>query len=158
MIIEKKTVIKALKTENLEYESFFSASEDVSHRQCSVCAVGAIIRKSLGRKMKKIIKNGYPTILSLYCIELTDGAYIGENVKKLLKNKNYLGALSCYFESFSDDFDGNVVPEVEEKLVEFVRKNFPTRFKVKDFEEFKKEKTKLEKDMKAEIAYMYGTI
>ena len=148
MIIEKKTVIKALKTEPLEYGFFFdfhNSDISIDEKDCPVCAVGAVIRKSLGRKINKYMSErcgGDDFNLSTYCEELTNYAYVHIDPKKLLKQKNYLGALSCYFESFSGDNEGNVTPEVEKKLIDFVRKNFPTRFKVKDFEDLKKESEK----------------
>lgn len=141
MIIEKKTVIKALKTEPLQYGTFFDTAV-LSERNCSVCAVGAVIRKSLGRKINKSLDicSKFGIDLSWYCQELTQNKYVGYTPEGLLKNKNYLGALSCYFESFfSKDYDRNVTLEIREKLIEFAKKNFPTRFKVRDFEELAKE-------------------
>lgn len=143
MIIEKKKVIQALKTENLSGGHFFVPSKDVSN--CKVCAVGGVIRKHLGRAIKKY-RDGF---LTDYCQAVTLHKYTSdENVGFLLKNKNYLGALSAFFEFItspqkgSDVFDGvayislPVDSEMRKKLVEFVKENFPTRFKVVDLDKF----------------------
>ena len=140
MIIEKKTVIKALQTENLSYGWFFNSKKSKNaEKDCPVCAVGAIIRKSLGRKIGKYTnKAEFGFELNDYCAELTDHLYTDINPEILLKEKNYLGALSSYFESFGPVLglgDIKVTPVVRKRLIEFAKKNFPTRFKVQDFDE-----------------------
>ena len=129
MLIEKKIVIKALENEPLSFGHFFNNPNN--EKNCEVCAVGAVIRKTLGKNINKFDVSH----LKEYCIFVTRNMFLGQNVKCLLKEKNYLGALSCYFEAH--DSDGYNLPAVvdsvlRKKLVSFVKKNFPTRFKVLD--------------------------
>ena len=138
MIIEKRTVIKALREEPLESGSFFDKN---NVKNCKVCAVGAVVRKSLKGKINGLTRN---TLVS-YCETITNEEYINEDVEYLLAKRNYLGALSTFFEweaGSDDDSDcsgPNITPELRETLVEFVRKNFPTRFKVIDVDKFVKD-------------------
>lgn len=51
MIIEKKIVIEALRKEPLNTNRFFDDYDKPS--KCEVCAVGAVVRRSIGKKLIK---------------------------------------------------------------------------------------------------------
>lgn len=129
MIIERKTVIKALKTEPLARGYFFEvAAEDI--KNCQVCAVGGIVRQHLSDAILQA--KGWDE-LSTYCEYVTNYKYDSSvdqaEQKQLIKEGNYLGALSAFFERQSDS--GKVTKKHRESLVNFVKKNFPVKFKVK---------------------------
>lgn len=129
MIIERKTVIKALKTEPLARGYFFEvAAENI--KDCKVCAVGGIVRQHLS---DAILQAKRCDELSQYCEYVTGYKYdisVDESQQKeLIKEGNYLGALSAFFERQSDS--GKVTKKHRESLVNFVKKNFPVKFKIK---------------------------
>lgn len=118
--IRRKDVIVALNTENLKSGSFFRGEKG-----CQVCAVGAVLRKvsfeTWARKNK----------LRLHSVgeEATLGEYLSSNPKYLIKEGNYMGALSCYFEQASDGcrYSDTVVLR---RTIAFVKKYFPVRFEL----------------------------
>lgn len=131
MIINKSTVKKALKTEPLKSGMFFQFSygDEMNTKNCSVCAVGAVIRTHL----KKQVKKYNLSLLCDYGSEITK--YRNRGITLLdreLKCKNYLGALSIYYEYHSNVYDDK---ELRNVCIEFVTKHFPTRFKVLDIED-----------------------
>jgi len=126
-VIKRKVVIEALRKEPLVTGCFW---ENLGHKAtngvkagCNVCAVGAVLRRAsfekefLGRDQGEI---GLAATLDR-CQD--------EDISKLLKNKNYLGALSCYFEDLIPVFN-SVKNKDREKCIKFVKKNFPKQFKL----------------------------
>ncbi len=110
--ITKKQVIKALKTEPLTKGSYFH-SQIIKGYKCDVCAVGAVLRHMSFEKWaleNRLSTNALGTIA-------TKGLSIGSNHKNLIKNGNYFGALSCYFEAGHS----------KSKCIQYVEKNFPLK-------------------------------
>lgn len=134
VVFTKAEIIKALKTEKLTPGAFARyvrkpSSTREAHMQtliastkqnCNVCAVGAILRNKF---------KGY-TIYDLNNLgdSVTKGFYVDYDTDGLLEAKNYLGALSCEFELLSGICTDESV--IVNMLLEFVKTNFPTRFKV----------------------------
>ena len=121
-IIKRRVVIKALRTEQLTQGSFFM-SENLG---CNVCAVGAILRhvsfETWWRKQ------------NLSFLDINDLGYAAcknelvsnkDGVKINLENKNYLGALSCYFENLRGTPKNN-----KNNCIRFVKKYFPKSFEL----------------------------
>lgn len=116
-IITKKLIIKALQTEKLRHGDFFRSDKP----NCTVCAVGAVlrhvsfeswVRNKLGRS---VCASAIGDIATQNCAIL----HSSMDVHTLVQNKNYLGALSCYFE------DGHT----KRACIAFVKKYFPKSFK-----------------------------
>lgn len=124
--ITKANCIKALKKEKLKRESFFhctyvdSGGEVAYLPTCTVCAVGAILRHMSFEKWARERNISLPSIgyaaVGYLC---SPGDYHGintaEETRGLIKEKEYLAALSVYFESGKS----------KKQCIEFVRKNFP---------------------------------
>ena len=131
--IKKAQVIKALRTEPLEkgnwidispkdYEQFERSPLLVASAfDCKVCAVGAVLR-STGLTPMEILRVGGNLSLS-YGYNVFRDARHGD-IDNLLIKGNYLGALSCYFES-TIPLRGSYGLKHRERLVQFVEKNFP---------------------------------
>lgn len=131
--LTKNQVIKALKTEPLRAGAFFNTEKRDSFSdtpaECRVCAVGAVLRNSLG---KKILKESNDSQLGDLAEGYCQGQYIDYNSQELLKEKNYLGALSNYFEYLMKrEKSKHASAAVVERLVNFVNKNFPNKFTAK---------------------------
>lgn len=149
--ILRKNIIKALKTEPLGYGHWLSdAYSALGNRKkisdfdklpegCTVCAVGATLRKEL-----HVGRDKFNRACSLNTHHYHDAIF--EDAKKEIKEQlgmgNFLGALSIFFEAQGDivrrrkgmyyeDQYPNVTPAVRHKLVEFVKKNFPVSITVK---------------------------
>jgi len=108
--ITKTEVIKALQKEPLQRGSYFYGDKK---SVCKVCAVGAVLRAMSFEKWARKV-NTEPGLLGNIA---TNYAAKGYNPKDLLDYKNYLGALSCYFEA------GNSKAE----CITFVKKYFPSK-------------------------------
>lgn len=118
-IIKRSVVIKALKTENLVRGWFFKSSEnkaEVYPKDCKVCAVGAILRHVSFETWAR--KNNVD--LGDLGVDATNGQYAEDNYKELLEYKNYLGALSNYFE----------LGRTRKQCIDFVKRYFPKSFKL----------------------------
>ena len=120
--ITKLAIIKALASEPL------AAGRWMSNAGCEVCAVGAVVRQvfhpseemneSTGRIPLCVIANAVTTE------DVTDA-----DPKALIKAKDYMSALSCYFEQLVGD-DQTATPAQRAQLIEFVYKKFPEKFTV----------------------------
>lgn len=117
--ISKFEVIKALVNEpKLRRGYWFKPSEkdgNIIRKNCAVCAVGSILRaisfEKWGRKRNINLND-----LGSCIIDTTNVSGDSfDNIPEHLENKNYLAALSCYFESGKSRL----------KCVEFVIKEFP---------------------------------
>ena len=137
MIVTRKQIIHALRTENLQGGSWFEDTqynentgeyEKLNPTTCPVCAVGAVIR-STGVVTKK---NSFSK-LCLWAYKLVNGIATEddlstdtkEGIKTLLNEKNYLGALSVYFEAMADN--GRIR---RDRLVKFVKTHFPSQLRI----------------------------
>lgn len=100
--ITKLDVVKALVNEpTLKRRSWFhiEPSRSTPKKNCSVCAVGSVLRamsfEKWGRKIKLNLNELGTCAVKTDDITDQDAEFIPEH----LKDKNYLAALSCYFES-----------------------------------------------------------
>lgn len=116
--ITRALVIKALKTETLRRGNWFAGEQK---KDCSVCAVGAVLRhcsfETWARKKSFGLNSlGWEAVKDA---DRVNGSQI-EDTEILLEDKNYLAALSNYFEL------GNS----KNKCIAFVEENFPKSFKL----------------------------
>lgn len=116
--ISKRKIILALMKEPLTRNNFF---EERDNPKCKVCAVGAVLRavnveqyEMFGHRVTKGRNASVPK------------PHLSKVIGELLKDKNYLGALSMYHETKSAD---KTVLGVKHrmKLANFVLKNFPSK-------------------------------
>lgn len=121
--IDKETILHALKSEPLERRNWItgdgSDSEPISDPSCTVCAVGAVLRQVM-------IPTTPREQLSITAWRNCPVAIKSSAVQSLLKDREYLDALSCYFESLR-----GTRPLMRKKLVAFVTKYFPEKITVK---------------------------
>ena len=110
--ITKAQVIIALKKEPLTRGSFFGGIKRTK-KKCEVCAVGAILRYISFETWAHDI--GYNINRVAYA--LTNQIATCQDPKGLIKEKNYLGALSCYFED----------NHTKKQCIAFVKKHFPKK-------------------------------
>lgn len=140
MKITRKQVLMAVRYEPL------TAGNWIRESSCQVCAVGATLRRC-GIDDAEINNLGYKVY---YASEdsIDDGQF-GETamdkkyIRKHLKNKYYLAALSCYWEGvvapkygvdpdFASQHFQKVTPEAREELASWVEKNIPVSFTAKE--------------------------
>lgn len=117
--ITKKQVIEALETEPLTLGNFWVYSKIVP--DCSVCAVGAVLRRT---SFERAFRGRNSMTIGELATKNQYFEGLGK-VKSLLKSRNWLGALSSYFEGLSC----NMLPR-EKKTIAFVKKNFPAKFQL----------------------------
>ena len=128
--ITKAEIIKALRLEPLAYNNFFNPRITVSFStpmakvrkvDCTVCAVGAVLRRNLPKTA-----TGYA--IGRVGHNITKHEYFGGDPTKLLRAKNYWGALSCFFEAQAENDDEpgrKVSKKSRQACIEFVREHFP---------------------------------
>lgn len=112
---KKEEILKAIRTEKLKRGQFFHDSlypKDPVAQTCKVCAVGAIMRSKLHKYPSDISLAGLGARMINFQLLWSDTAQI----PRLIEDKNYLGALSSYFETVS---------ERKCDLVKFINKHFP---------------------------------
>lgn len=113
-IITRRQVLRALRTEPSIYSgSFFRGDKP----NCKVCAVGAVLRQV---SFEKYLRDNDCRINDVVYDNMNDAGGFSDRdcFEDELANKNWLGALSVYFEQ------GNSV----KKCIEFVKKYFPPSF------------------------------
>lgn len=143
-VLTKKLIIQALKTEPLKPGSWFASTKGENFKTCKVSAVGAVIRHSFTTQQIRTlhVHNRRSLCLAMqpYWRRSLDRSAAGwgatmmadlvdQQVTAELDKKNYLGALSMWFEFYYQHVEFKRLG-TREGLVDFVRKNFPTRFKV----------------------------
>lgn len=133
--IKRGTVIKALRTEHLISGQWFNDGFSESTMECPVCAVGAVLREASFVSTSKIES---PTEMSA-CVYRSIASYprnvenfssdaTVKDINLMLKRGQYLLALSGRYESW---FDGKIMTtKRRERLVEWVKKNFPKEIEV----------------------------
>jgi len=128
--LTKNKVIKAIKTEPLRAGAFFKDEKtNIYSESCFVCAVGAVLKNSLD---KRVLNLAPTSTLSEIAMGYCRGTAVDHNIKRLLNEKNYLGALSNYFEYIMQrEKSKHASASVVKRLVNFVEKNFPKKFNVK---------------------------
>lgn len=134
--LRKSLIIAAIEKNELIHKAFFWADNtkkkpyDTPIGTCKVCAVGAVIRECiLNKKATQVDGSG----LAHY---LVPGGSIFHDKDQYLKDKDYLSALSTFFECQDRDLR---IPksEVKSRTIEFVRKNFPTQFSIEIHDHYK---------------------
>jgi hypothetical protein len=141
--ITKKNAIKAVMTEPLRGNRWFHYG-DIS--KCDVCAVGAVLRNSTNLKnvrytmaldmAEKVVDVDHYTVSSHGYAH--DGDAYKKTYLKALEGKNYMGALSMYFEYLYKSF-GYLGEKIKPKHLETIRlalhdfivAEFPNKFVVK---------------------------
>jgi hypothetical protein len=126
-IITKAQVIKALRTEPLEAQAFFH-SEYATLERCNVCAVGAVMRQTSCLKWAQ--ENGLRPVRIAQM--LTNDQYKTNHPVRQIKEGNYFGGLSSFFEKYytkKREKDG--VRAARAMMVEFVKKHFPAAVEVR---------------------------
>lgn len=131
LIITKAQVIKAIREEPLTPQVFVGYPIR-DGQKCSVCAVGAVMRQSI-----PLIKKDK---LEWVCRQATGDGEVSsttpERVASMLREKHYLNALSATFEDQCEEagfYCGTLITKnqpIRERLVTWVKKNFPTRFSI----------------------------
>lgn len=120
MLIKRREILKAIRTERLKAGSFIQHSYGEYTDKCKVCAVGAVLRQ------KGIDNNDIDTV-AYWATGDGDVTEHG-NFKMALAEKNYLSALSIKFEQLALKYGCGV--RTRNKLCNFVKKNFPKQIKV----------------------------
>jgi hypothetical protein len=134
--LKKSLIIAALENNELIHKVFFWADNtktkpyDTPIGKCKVCAVGAVIRDCiLNKKATQVDGSGLAH-------GLIKGVSIFHDKNQYLSEKDYLSALSTFFECLDRDLRISK-SEVKLRTIEFVRKNFPTQFSVKIHDQYK---------------------
>jgi len=110
--ITKTNVIKALNKEDLVRGNFFQREST----KCAVCAVGAVLRHMSFEKWAIKLINRQGNIGDV----ATKNVYVNGSIRYLIKEKNYLGALSCYFEQ----------GHTKKTCIKFVKRYFPKKLTI----------------------------
>lgn len=148
MKIKRSQIIKALKTEPLQsnywiqvdygyYQEDHPEMMNIHNKiakqlKCVVCAVGAVLRGCTKKTVDQIENYGFR--LSRHDLEGLQTTIEWENISKsqireLVMDKKYMAALSGYFESTIPK-TGAYGKRHRERLVRFVKKNFPAEIKI----------------------------
>lgn len=129
MIITRKEILKAIRTENLRAGSPIELRWDargldlIEDEKCKVCAVGAVFRQ-IGIKSTNI-ESCFRSVVML----TTSNASEDGNQAQELRLKNYLAALSIKFEKLATSYGCG--KKTRTKLAEFVKVNFPEEIRVR---------------------------
>ena len=128
--ITRRMVLKALRTEPLAHGRFWHEdNQNLSlavKPSCRVCAVGAVLRQASFEKSFL----DYPQMNIGQ--EATRDKFVSGDINALLKEKNYLGALSSYFENFDtrNGFYKDATKVTRKKCISFVKRKFPSKFRL----------------------------
>lgn len=125
--ITRKQVLKAIANEPLSAGSFIVNDNSKTYKQCSVCAVGAVLRSTL-------LEIDNPRDLDFFANRLTRTIRYGitetyiDYIDEILTTKNYLQALSIKFEWLCTQY--KTMKTVRKHLAIWVKKNLPKEFEV----------------------------
>lgn len=140
MKFTRRQIIAALRTEPLEagqwikvddlscsidFEDNIKAAKSLTN--CTVCAVGSVLRKNTTLSAKQITQR--LSLIQAYSEFNCDSSASMTDIVYLLKNEDYLMALSAYFESTIPD-KARYGKRHRERLVKFVKDNFPTQIEI----------------------------
>lgn len=136
MKITRKQVLMAVRYEPLTSGNWVKFNDD--GKPCGVCAVGATLRKCgiADKNISPLASNIYSST-DEYVNSFEEPVTDAKLVRKHLSHKNYLAALSCYFEGvvapkYNITGANVATPEAREELATWVEKNLPTRFTAKE--------------------------
>lgn len=139
MQISKQDIIKALQTESLAPGQFFRGrgfrGDNFNPLTCSVCAVGAVLRAALKDAIKDrdpeyLLKLSLKNTKSVAMFNEEDEDYFADAedyIASLLKEGNYLGALSVFFE---ETYPCVSDAEGRQDCIAFVEANFPASLEI----------------------------
>lgn len=129
--ITRRQVIKALRTEPLQSGEWCDGptgyTVPAKNLDCTVCAVGAVLRQVTDMRVEEIYDFG-AQLNNRTDATISDSAN-QKDISLFLADGNYLAALSAYFESTIPD-KAPYGKRHRERLVKFVKKNFPTNIPV----------------------------
>lgn len=117
MKFTRRDIIRAIRTEPMKAGSWVSYTTRTKDGTCKVCAVGAVLRER---------GNTDGQICNLAWKIAPNGTVENEEIPLLLKNKDYISALSAKFEYLARKYGNG--KRTKEKLVDFVKSNFPVSF------------------------------
>lgn len=136
MKITRKQVLMAVRYEPLTSGNW--VRYDDAGKSCGVCAVGATLRKCgvVDKNISALACNIFEAT-NEYTRSFDEPVTDAKLVSKHLSHKNYLAALSCYFEGVvAPKYNITAVniapPEAREELATWVEKNIPARFTAKE--------------------------
>lgn len=132
--LTKQGILKAIEKNELIHKVFFwslsNHPREVSLKDCKVCAVGAVIRECiLNKRATQVDGSGL-------ALSLVKGGSIFNDVEAYLAEKDYLAALSSFFECKDRDLRLTKA-EVKRQTLAFVKQNFPTKFKILVHDQYK---------------------
>ena len=121
----KKDILKAIKKTPIHHGSFFQNNNLSSlTKSCKVDVIGAILTHCiLNKKARGVDGNAIG-----YALYIQGSIY--HSYENFLINKEYLSALDTYFETIDRDLRISK-PKIKILIIEFIQKNFPTRFSMK---------------------------
>lgn len=131
MRITRREILKAIRTERLQYGMFITPRLEDNNRYvddsfCKVCAVGAVLRQK-GVPNHRI--EDAADIVRIRGLVSSDGDEFEE-----LKSKHYMNALSIRFEKLARKH--GVGPKTKIKLSSFIKRHFPKTINVKGLENY----------------------
>jgi hypothetical protein len=132
--VSRDQIIKAINTEPLQPGNWVHREDLAVIGDCGVCAVGGVLR-SLGLS-NDMISDKVTSVLNRATVyDESDREGSEGDIRRTLKAKDYLGALSMKFEFISrrhygEVLKGKTLARVRKELVAFVKKNFPSRVKL----------------------------
>lgn len=122
--IKKLDVIVALAIEPLHSGLW------IQQEGCEVCAVGAVIRRTIAPSEKAGPGTWGESAMESICSSVTSANVCSGNPAKLIEQEDYLTALSAFFERRVGE-DGLASPADRAACLEFVYKNFPEKFTIR---------------------------
>lgn len=106
--VTKKQIIQAIISEPLTFNKFFDIWKTGSNRRnCSVCAVGAVLRTAI--KKDWILATANP-------FEATDFICSAEDLDYALDADNFLSILSSHHEYFAENFNCEYDDELKQQI------------------------------------------
>lgn len=139
MLFTHALIIEALRKEPLAPGMWVEHFSLQAVGTCNVCAVGAVLRHAFGMTNLRIFQVAPILTLNEGADSYTDRDLARDAADGLVAEKNYLGALSVWFEHRADavfEFDLNCGAKMpldhpfREEMVQWVTENLPESFEV----------------------------
>lgn len=129
--LTRRSIIKALRTEPLAPGQWARTdAKGKTEKNCPVCAVGAVVRHCIFKgKPPKLDEDSFLLHpLERVSEDVTQHALPSSgDVELLLEEKNYMGALTNFFEQ---QHFGRITPKKREIVIDWVKRNFPKEIEV----------------------------
>jgi len=119
MKITRSDVLRAIAKEPLKPGAYVR-SDGKDPGDCSVCAVGAVLRYK-GLHNDRLQSAGDYVTQGKAVIDFAPGRSWHTTVETELEKKNYLGALSCFYEKIAPSRS-----RIRDRLRKWVQENLPT--------------------------------